>query len=131
MKTMQWQLSLVDICQYIFLRTVLLKKVAISYREQNTPILTEVSPDGSIRKVLFHDDDQIEIGDVKAAVEIKCPFPSDRQLPVHYILPECYVCQCLAEMVALNTNLLVYISYSAESSTLSSFLRRTLENGQI
>ena len=85
---------------------------------ENTPILTEVSPDGSIRRVLFYDDGQIAIGDVKAAVEIKCPFPSERHLPVHYILPEYYVCQCLAEMVALNTNLLVYLSYSTESSTL-------------
>jgi hypothetical protein len=35
-------------------------------------------------------------------------FGSDRQLPVHYTLPAYYVCQCLAKMVVLHTDLLIF-----------------------
>ena len=64
-----------------------------------------------------NDDGKYNIRDTVAAVEIKCPFPSERQKPVHYALPDYYVCQCLSEMVALQTDLLIYVSYSQESTT--------------
>lgn len=38
-------------------------------------------------------------------------------MPVHYSLPPYYVCQCLAEMVILETNTLIYVSYSKQSAT--------------
>jgi hypothetical protein len=52
------------------------------------------------------------------ACGIKCPFPSDKQISVHYSLPEYYVCQCLAEMVVLKTDQLLYVSYSETSTTV-------------
>ena len=75
-----------------------------------------VSPDGSIREIgtpTLQDKEK-----TVAAVEIKCPFPSERTMPVHYKLPDYYVCQCLAEMHVLNTDLLIYMSYSASSCTV-------------
>lgn len=81
----------------------------------NTDILGIVSPDGSIRELTNSPVSGTE--KVVAAVEVKCPYPSEKSLPVHYKLPEYYVCQCLAEMHVLNTNTLVYISYSESSSS--------------
>ena len=43
------------------------------------------------------------------------PFPSERQLPVHYVLPEYYVAECFAEMVVLEIDTLIYASYTKES----------------
>ena len=60
--------------------------------------LGEVSPDRSIRQVKIDFNGQlIEVQNVLAAVEIKCPFPADEKITVHYKFPEYYVCQCLAE----------------------------------
>lgn len=72
-------------------------------------IFCVVSPDGSIRASTNNK--------VIAAVEKKCPFPSEKQTPVHYSLPDYYVCQCLAEMFVLNTDRLLYVTYSGESTT--------------
>lgn len=83
---------------------------------EHVDVLGEVSPDGSLRKVHLEENGTPVI-DVYAAIEIKCPFPSDRQLPVHYTLPAYYVCQCLAKMVVLHTDLLIYVSYSRDSTT--------------
>jgi hypothetical protein len=77
--------------------------------DDTSEIFCVVSPDGSIRTSID--------GEVIAAVEIKCPFPSEKQTPVHYKLPDYYVCQCLAEMYVLKTDQLLYISYSEESTT--------------
>ena len=44
------------------------------------------------------------------------PFPSEIQLPVHYVLPEYYVAECLTEMVVLEIDTLIYASYSKEST---------------
>lgn len=67
----------------------------------------ETSPNGA----------PVSIGKTVAAIEIKCPFPSENKMPVHYSLPPYYVCQCLAEMVILETNTLIYVSYSKQSAT--------------
>ena len=40
-----------------------------------------------------------------------------KKTPVHYCLPDYYVCQCLAEMFGLNIDHLLYITYSEESTT--------------
>lgn len=84
---------------------------------ENIDVLGEVSPHGSIRRLNSDNDDTPILDKALAAVEIKCPFPSERQLPVHYTLPEYYVAQCLAEMVVLETDVLIYVSYSNESAT--------------
>lgn len=83
---------------------------------KNVDILGEVSPDGSIRRFDCSGEDSPKLGNVIAAVEIKCPFPTERSLPVHYSLPEYYVAQCLAEMVVLQTDILIFVSYSNEST---------------
>ena len=83
---------------------------------QFSEVLGIVSPDGSIRNANV-DENKVDILDVVAAVEVKCPFPSEKRLGLHYTLPEYYVCQCLSEMVVLNTKLLIYVSYSEESTS--------------
>ena len=83
---------------------------------KHTDILGEVSPDGSIRLLDYSETESPTIGNAIAAVEIKCPFPTERSLPVHYSLPEYYVAQCLAEMFVLQTNILIFVSYSKEST---------------
>lgn len=70
---------------------------------ENINVLGEVSPDGSIRRLNSDNDDAPILGKAIAAVEIKCPFSSERQLPVHYTL--------------LETDVLIYVSYSNESTT--------------
>ncbi|KAK3091345.1 hypothetical protein FSP39_019142 [Pinctada imbricata] len=76
----------------------------------STNVLCVVSLDGSIRSP--------NTDEVLTAIEIKCPFPSDKQPPVHYKLPEYKVCRYLAEIAALNTDQLLYISYSKASMTV-------------
>ena len=52
------------------------------------------------------------------AIELKCPYPGNVfKPPVHYEIPERYVTQLLSEMVALNVETLLYVSYSRKSST--------------
>ena len=73
--------------------------------------------------MLFH---EIITGDKAiAVVEIKCPFPKERCLSVHYTLPDYYIPQCLAEMYVLRTDTLIYVSFSEESST---FLKVSFDN---
>ena len=79
-------------------------------------ILGVVSSDGSIRSSLPKHDNSEQ--NVIAAIEIKCPLPSDKQTSVHYSLPEYYVCQCLDEMVVLKTDQLLYVSYSETYTTV-------------
>jgi hypothetical protein len=85
-------------------------------------VLGVISPDGSIRiraPASSGEEDRII-----SAVEIKCPYPNERKIAVHYSLPEYYVCQVLAEMFALKTDNLIYITYSSESAV---FLRVTFD----
>lgn len=67
--------------------------------------------------VYFSGMPPVSIGKTVAAIEIKCPFPSENKMPVHYSLPPYYVCQCLAEMVVLEINTLIYVFYSKQSTT--------------
>jgi hypothetical protein len=86
---------------------------------KSTDALMEVSPDGSIREVKYNSDGKpYEVGECLAAVEIKCPFPTENHAGVHYTLPTYYVAQCLAEMFVLETDHLVYMSYGKQSSTV-------------
>ena len=87
---------------------------------QNVNTLGIVFPHGSIH----------ELGDpsvngtekVVAIVEVKCPYPSEKSMPVHYTLSEYYVCQCLAEMYVLDTHMLIYISYFEPRCTVLTVL---------
>ena len=81
-------------------------------------ILLVVSPDGSIREVEKTSGELSGVGNAIAAIEVKCPFPKENAVPVHYALPEYYVCQCLAEMHVLKTDKLIYVCYSEESTTI-------------
>ena len=55
-------------------------------------ILLVVSPDGSIREVEKTSGYLTGVGNAIAAIEVKCPFPKENATPVHYSLPEYYVC---------------------------------------
>ncbi|CAG2226539.1 unnamed protein product [Mytilus edulis] len=71
-----------------------------------------VSPDGSLRS-------SCEFGGKKLcfAVEIKCPYPGNVYKPkVYYELPHYYVPQILSEMSVLETNCIIFLCYSLEST---------------
>ena len=77
------------------------------------------SPDGSLRAL--SDSTCLHVYEPHAsfAIEIKCPFPGSIYKPkIHYEMLFYYVPQILCEMAALNTNTLLYICYSTESTTL-------------
>ena len=94
----------------LFPRDIFVEEGCYILPGDTTDVLCVVSPDGSIRSS--------PDGIVIAAIEIKCPFPSEKQTPVHYKLPEYYVCQCLAEMYVLKTDQLLYVTYSCTSTTV-------------
>ena len=98
-----------------FPKCILIEEGCYILHEQNTELLGVVSPDGSIAHLETND-----IRDMKKiyAVEIKCPYPTTERVPVHYSLPEYYVCQCLAEMFVLKTSHLLYVSFSLETTTV-------------
>jgi hypothetical protein len=73
-----------------------------------------ISPDGSIRSDCFPNSES----ETLYAVEIKCPVPGPHKLPVFYTLPPYYVCQVLCEMAATGVEKLLFISYSAQSTTV-------------
>lgn len=91
----------------------------------NIDVLGIVSPDGSLRLQVPNKSDSDGGTCIIAAVEIKCPFPNDKRVAVHYSLPEYYVCQLLAEMFVFRTQTLIYVSYTHESST---FLKVKFDN---
>lgn len=74
-----------------------------------------VSPDGSLRTHFSEDGSR---GEAVLACEIKCPYPNKHKPPVHYKIPEYYICQVLAEMVALDVQECIYLSWSSESTTV-------------
>jgi hypothetical protein len=78
-------------------------------------VLCVVSPDKSIRSSLPTMENKEN--SVITVIEIKCPYPLNRQTSVHYTLLEYYVCPCLADMAVLKTDQLLYVSYS-ETSTM-------------
>ena len=82
------------------------------------PVLA-VSPDGSLREFDTADnsDNNAFVRDCKAAIEIKCPFPKKNDITIYYSLPQYYVCQCLAEMKALEVKSMIFVCYTAESAT--------------
>ena len=72
-----------------------------------------VSPDGSC----FNSSS----GTTEIAVEIKCPFPPNPgtyKSPVYYKIPRYYVPQILSEMRALQTEVLLFLCYSKESTVV-------------
>ena len=71
-----------------------------------------VSPDGSLRN-----QTDGKLSEPVFGIEIKCPYPGKvYTTPVHYKLPVRYVPPI--EMVTLNVNSLLYISYSEQSTVV-------------
>ena len=84
--------------------------------------LLTVSPDGSIRTLdtpSSIDTSFSTPGTCLLAVEIKCPYPKPHGDHIYYKLPRYYICQCLAEMKALNVQKLLFVCYSSESTVFS------------
>ena len=88
---------------------------------ESIPRLMEISTDGIIKCCRNKDIDSCEshllLDHFDCIVEIKCPYPNNRNLPVHYDLPVRYVTQILAGMKVKRTLKCLYISYSEESTT--------------
>ena len=84
--------------------------------------------DGDIRKYLIEDSpdgfimipDNFDTGDVSkdVALEIKCPFPNDYALPVHYSVPVYCAMQLLIHMKAKDVKKAWYVSHSEQSTVL-------------
>ena len=83
----------------------------------NQKELILVSPDGSLSLDRISDD-KVTAPKPLLAVEVKCPYPQDYKLPVHYEIPVRYVTQLLAEMASLCVTKLIYLSWSPDSSTV-------------
>ena len=74
----------------------------------------EISPDGSIQ--VPSEEYSNAFGDLSESmpIEIKCPFPKDNKVPVHYKIPAYYALQ----MKAKSANRIWYASYSSQSTAL-------------
>ena len=58
----------------------------------------------------------------KMPLEIKCPYTpilDKKILPVQYVPPHYYGCQLLSEMIATDSTILIFASYSMESIAIS------------
>ena len=80
----------------------------------------EVSTDGVIKLCKNKDSCYSTITnmeDCDMIVEIKCSYPNNHNLPVHYSLPKKYVTQMLAGMKCKRSLNCIYVCYSKESTT--------------
>ncbi|KAK7507914.1 hypothetical protein BaRGS_00000879 [Batillaria attramentaria] len=76
-----------------------------------------ISPDGSVREIQAETSRPSDAA--LMAVEIKCPYPDKLfTTPVFYHLPWYYSVQILSEMYALQTQQLLFLCYSDESTTV-------------
>ena len=105
------------------LMSALLPKGSLLYEEGANFIngdirkyLIEDSPDGFIMIPNNFDIDGNVSRDI--ALEIKCPFPNDYAIPVHYTVPAYYATQLLIHMKAKDINKAWYASHSEQSTVL-------------
>ncbi|CAC5373179.1 unnamed protein product [Mytilus coruscus] len=75
-----------------------------------------VSPDGSIGRQDL--GTTYEGPTLILTCEFKCPFPNESTVLVHYDIPLRYIPQILGEMSSTHTYHIIYLSWSAESSTV-------------
>ena len=105
----------------------------LSFLEEGSRIISHegkplilVSPDGSLcdnaSAVLFREllqtSGTLVIPESVIACEIKCRYPNDYCTPVHYKIPWYYAPQLLAEMVSMQVEQLLFISYSMQSTVV-------------
>ena len=98
--------------------TLLLEQGPHFIHGDNQKDMLEISPDGFI--AMPKNGMENALGDVteNLAIEIKCPFPQENCLPVHYKIPVYYVCQLLSVMKVKEINKIWYISYCKESTVV-------------
>ena len=72
--------------------------------------MLEVSPDGLIQK----DGNELD----KIALEMKCPYPDDNNLPVHYTIPVYYTIQVLCHMAVTGAKVVWYTPLSDKSTVV-------------
>ena len=88
--------------------------------DQKIDKLMEISTDGVIKLCKNKDSCYSTITnmeDCDMIVEIKCSYPNNHNLPVHYSLPKKYVTQMLAGMKCKRSLNCIYVCYSKESTT--------------
>ena len=79
--------------------------------------MMEVSPDGFIATCNNQECyNPYELPHESLVVKVKCPFPNEDLLPIHYEVPQYYMLQLLAEMKAKNVTTALYVSYSKQST---------------
>ena len=75
---------------------------------KSVPRLLEISTDGIIKCCRNEDtrtcESDLLLDHFNCIVEIKCPYPNNRNVPVHYDLPLRYVTQILAGMKVKKTH---------------------------
>ena len=77
--------------------------------------MLEISPDGFIAVPKDGIENAFRMINENLAIEIKCPFPQENCLPVHYKIPVYYACKLLSIMKVKEINKIWYISYCKES----------------
>ena len=82
---------------------------------QDRPLFL-ISPDGSAG--VLSQADVVQKPNPRLAFEIKCPTGNIFTTTVHYKIPDRYIMQVLSEMAALDVNVLLYVCWTEESSTV-------------
>ena len=77
-----------------------------------------ISPDGFIAMPKDGIKNAFRMVNENLSIEIKCSFPQENCLPVHYKIPVYYACQLLSVMKVKEINKIWYISYCKESTAV-------------
>ena len=80
--------------------------------------MLEVTPDGFITMPKDGIENAFRMIKENLAIEIKCPFPQENCLPVHYKIPVYSTCQLVSVMKVKEINKIWYISYCKESTAV-------------
>ena len=80
--------------------------------------MLEISPDGFIAMPKDGIENAFGMVNENLAIEIKCPFPQENCLAVHYKIPVYCAYQLLSIMKVKEINKMWYISYCKESTTV-------------
>ena len=98
--------------------TILLEQCPHFIHGEKRRDMLEISPDGFIALPKDGFENTFGMVNENLATEIKCPFPQENCLPVHYKIPVYYACQLLSIMKVKEINKIWYISSCKESTTV-------------
>ena len=98
--------------------TILLEQGAHFIHGDTCKDMLKISPDGFVAMPKDGIENAFGMVNENLAIEIKCLYPQENCVPVHYKIPVYYACQLLSVMKVKETNKIWYISYCKESTTI-------------